>query len=651
MFDSDRVPLPKGTRVVLRREVTGPDGHVFRPASSGILRSSLEGVFELEMPSGRVLEVKREAFTVPRAEEAQLARRDWDHRRYRGHVIYSAVVGSQAWGLADATSDVDVRGCFLLPFEDHAGLYEPPGEIHDVGHEEAYWEAERFVRQALKADPNTLETLWSPLVRSATPQGVKLKQAREAFSSSRVLGSFGRYAQSQFQKIERSRVREENAVRLLEAIRSGRNLDRDGASEMFGGGRAGRDELKALLGSFRDRGLLVDASLEGLVAAVRDVGDERFQPAPHRPKNAYNLLRLLASCEHWLRAGVPLIEVEGGLKDRLLAIKRGEVPIEQTLSWARVQAERVEEASLHSVLPEQPDIERADALLRGMRRSVVAVQASDERPVSPPSGGEQAFPVPLPRDVDVDSLRRFLERERADGWTPLWLSLTGAHAYGFPSPDSDLDLKGVHRVEARALLGLEPRVGPRNRLEVFEGREHDLTTLELGKVAELLLRGNGNCIEQLLGPFPVWITDAGRALRDWVREHPSRCAYGHYRGFLKQMLRAYEKEKAAGQRRAKRLLYAYRVGWSGRYWLETGRMEMDVRVLGERFGTEGLEALLEVKSGAEKGCLPESMDEALFLSELEHIGRALHEAHASSRLPDQPDRDSLQALLLELRGV
>ena len=51
--------------------------------------------------------------------------------------------------------------------------------------------------------------------------------------------------------------------------------------------------------------------------------------------------------------------------------------------------------------------------------------------------------------------RRFLaERERER--THLVIYLSGAHAYGFPSPDSDLDLKCVHVAPTRALVGLEP---------------------------------------------------------------------------------------------------------------------------------------------------------------------------------------------------
>jgi hypothetical protein len=68
----------------------------------------------------------------------------------------------------------------------------------------AYWEIEKLLVQALRADANTLECLWSPLHKKVTPLGEKLLSIRDAFISINGLGSFGRYAESQFKKIDRS---------------------------------------------------------------------------------------------------------------------------------------------------------------------------------------------------------------------------------------------------------------------------------------------------------------------------------------------------------------------------------------------------------------------------------------------------------------
>ena len=107
---------------------------------------------------------------------------------------------------------------------------------------------------------------------------------------------------------------------------------------------------------------------EALVDAVTAGRRAELQPAPHRPKNAYNLLRLLHSCDSWLRHGEPLIEVTGPLRDTLLAIKRRETPIERVLELAREVAGEIDDAAETSKLPERPDYETADELLRTCRR-------------------------------------------------------------------------------------------------------------------------------------------------------------------------------------------------------------------------------------------------------------------------------------------
>jgi hypothetical protein len=75
-------------------------------------------------------------------------------------------------------------------------------------------------------------------------------------------------------------------------------------------------------------------------------------------------LRLLATAERWLREGTPVFEVSGPLRDRLLAIKRGEVPLDDVLAEAESLAPSLEAARAHSPLPPRPDVARADALLR-----------------------------------------------------------------------------------------------------------------------------------------------------------------------------------------------------------------------------------------------------------------------------------------------
>src|SRR5262245_49196303 len=84
----------------------------------------------------------------------------------------------------------------------------------------------------------------------------------------------------------------------------------------------------------------------------------------------------------------------------------------------------------------------------------------------------------------------------------LAVTLSGSHAYGFPSPDSDLDVKAIHAEPTRTLLGLGTRGdAAANRLEVIDGVEVDYTSNEIKPVLLGILQGNGNYIERVLGGF------------------------------------------------------------------------------------------------------------------------------------------------------
>ncbi len=74
----------------------------------------------------------------------------------------------------------------------------------------------------------------------------------------------------------------------------------------------------------------------------------------------------------------------------------------------------------------------------------------------------------------------------------LVVSLSGAHAYGFPSPDSDLDLKAIHIAPTALLLGLSPppQSAP-DRIEVIAGVEVDYSSNELQPALAGILQGNG----------------------------------------------------------------------------------------------------------------------------------------------------------------
>jgi predicted nucleotidyltransferase len=616
-----------------------------------VVREVSHHTYFLDTPSGRQLEAQRDQITLQREDLLpHLGLRQWDYRKLERHVFFSSVVGSQAWGLANEKSDEDIRGCFLAPFDEWSGLWDFPDEIQSPDGDSAYWEIEKLVEQGLRGDANTLETLWSPLVQRQTPLGNDLITRRHMFVSMNILGSFGRYAQSQFKKIERSLTRSIAMEEMIDAIEAGTIESATDAASILskhglGDAVVARKEVHAACRSLFDRGLTTSAEFASVLKAVAEGRGSDLRPKPHRPKNAYNLLRLMHSCLSWLRTSEPLIEVAGDLRARLLAVKNQEVPIEEVVQESKDIATEIDDAAKNSKLPEHPDINAADEFLRMCRRRA-ARAVSSGNPVSPAEGSldpdrfEAAMmPSPLPPDIKPARLDSFLRArlygQSASGLRLIWVGITGAHAYGFPSPDSDLDLKAIHVAPACEVLGLNPKLSPVDFLGDWQGREYDFTSHELGKALKLAIAGNGNVLERLLGPLPALTTDLGRELAELTQRSLSRKAVHHYRGFFKGMLREYEVEAKKGIRRAKRLLYAYRVALTGRHLMLTGEIVTNVRELVEDFPSVNVKDLIEVKESAEYANVPEEMA-ARTLVELPKLEEELVASVEASPLPESP---------------
>lgn len=148
-------------------------------------------------------------------------------------VIYRCVVGSRAYGLDTDDSDTDRRGVYLAPARLHWSLFGAPEQFEDNSAQSCYWELQKFLVMALKANPNILECLYSPLVEKTAPLGQKLLSIRAGFLSQMIFQTFNGYAMSQFKKIEQDlrnhgEVRWKHAMHLLRLLLCGAGALRQG---------------------------------------------------------------------------------------------------------------------------------------------------------------------------------------------------------------------------------------------------------------------------------------------------------------------------------------------------------------------------------------------------------------------------------------
>ncbi|WP_405579859.1 DNA polymerase beta superfamily protein [Streptomyces sp. NBC_01190] len=191
------------------------------------------------------------------------------HWLVRDHTVYACVMGSRAFGLATEASDTDRRGVFVAPTPLFWRFEKPPTHVTGPGDEQFSWELERFCGLALRANPNLLECLHSPLIEYADATGRELLDLREAFLSRRVEGSFRGYAAQQLARLEqelrsRGEVRWKHAMHLLRLLISARDLLRTGKLTVAVGEH--REELLAV-----KRG---ERSWEEVRARVRTLHDE-----------------------------------------------------------------------------------------------------------------------------------------------------------------------------------------------------------------------------------------------------------------------------------------------------------------------------------------------------------------------------------------
>lgn len=173
--------------------------------------------------------------------------------------------------------------------------------------------------------------------------------------------------------------------------------------------------------------------------------------------------------------------------------------------------------------------------------------------------------------------------------------LSGAHAYGFPSPDSDLDLKAIHVAKTNELVGLTTPAPTVDRAEIIDGVEIDYTSNELAHALSGVLAGNGNFIERVLGQLAPLGSALLEELRPVVRRALSRRVHRHYRGFALNQLRFAEREPSV-----KKLLYVLRTVSTGIHLLETGEVEPNLTALMGAYHLEDAASLVERKRGGER---------------------------------------------------
>lgn len=230
----------------------------------------------------------------------------------------------------------------------------------------------------------------------------------------------------------------------------------------------------------------------------------------------------------------------------------------------------------------------------------------------------------------------------------LFATISGAHLYGFPSPDSDYDLRGAHVLPVENVVGLTVENETLEDARIIEGLEMDIVSHDVKKFFSMLLKKNGYVLEQLFSPLIVRTTPEHAQLREIAKGSITRHHAHHYFGFAETQWNLFFKESP---RRVKPLLYVFRVLLTGIHLMRTGVVNANLLELNVDAKLGFIDQLIALKNSGENVSLAES-DVSFYHSEYERLRVELQTAIDTSSLRETPEesaREALNDLLIQVR--
>ena len=229
----------------------------------------------------------------------------------------------------------------------------------------------------------------------------------------------------------------------------------------------------------------------------------------------------------------------------------------------------------------------------------------------------------------------------------VFTTISGAHLYGFPSPDSDFDLRGTHVLPLETVVGLDDGEQTIDKTGMHDGLEVDLVTHDVGKFFTLMLKKNGYVLEQVHSPLIVHTTPEHEELCEIARTCVTKHHAHHYLGFAANQWKLFTKEDPP---RVKPLLYIFRVLLTGIHLMRTGEIEANLLTLNQEAKLTYLDELIDRKlSGPEKGTLP-AADLSFYESQFDRLIAQLETERDGSSLPEVTNaKAALNDLLVRIR--
>ncbi len=346
---------------------------------------------------------------------------DIETLKSRNLILFEAISGSRAFGLATENSDTDIRGVYYLPKDKFYGLNYIP-QVSNETNDVTYYEIGRFVELLQKNNPNILEILTSPedCILHKDPLMELLKP--EDFLSKLCKDTFAGYAISQIKKAkglnkkilnpvdqerksildfcyvlhnqgsvplkkwlsENGKVQEKCGLINIDNTKGMFALFYDGTGTLEYKGIIQNEEANQVSLSSIPKGekpiAYLFCNLDAYSSYCKDYR-EYWKWVSERNEDRYNInqqhgqnydsknmmhtIRLLQSCEHIFKLGSLQIRVDN--RDELLDIKAGNRSYEMVMQKAENLIQSIEYYHSVSALPDYPDVKRTEKILVEIR--------------------------------------------------------------------------------------------------------------------------------------------------------------------------------------------------------------------------------------------------------------------------------------------
>jgi predicted nucleotidyltransferase len=227
----------------------------------------------------------------------------------------------------------------------------------------------------------------------------------------------------------------------------------------------------------------------------------------------------------------------------------------------------------------------------------------------------------------------------------LFATISGAHLYGFPSKNSDYDLRGVHILPTHIALRFNPTPETIEISEVRAEIDLDLVTHDVKKFFRLLLKKNGYVLEQLYSPLIVHTGSEHNELKEIGEKCITKHHSHHYLGFAETQWKLFLKDS-----KLKTLLYVFRVLLTGIHLMRTGKVEANLINLNQIFNLGYIAELVQQKKEGREGEVLNDPRIEFFEKEYFKFRSELEQTSQKSNLPEIPSATTvLDDLLVRLR--